>query len=552
MTELINEQDIKTRLDFINKTFVQPVVQTNYTGKGIDTSGSTFLDRILDRDDFEKTYKLRKVLGDPKHIYKRENAKQFYRTIRDRNYNYYTLNDKMNGSYNLYLFNRSLLGAGTADKTTGINSLLDYLTVTYNLLDKNTFKEYLKKKKSGSKNMDTKVNRYFLEYKRTGYRQRYFVKLKEIEDRVNKIINLKALVEDTRGTQLEAIRRVILMYITLIHVHILQFALKKTPKSDSGRNQKTWRIELYNVLANIHDQVVAYNNELNSIGGKYDQILKSTQARFNRYKKLKDSVNEENDELLDNKVLIGNTKDKYSASKGYSNKSKILVLSYIVLFVIIVVPTLSVSYNLSLNYETKKLVVSVMLGGAILTYMGSVFIKNRVLTYENFSNMTVEQDMLTINKYEVSEINDYLNKLYESVNREFIKYLDHTITTSLILDSYNLYGDVNHSISKELDYYENTNYQLKNENSRLEQAKRINYYDAYVNRIRITFFVSIILTIVASAFVSSYFPGSLSLVSVVMLIIILILTYIYIMNVNNLVRTDGKKLYWGHPPKNMF
>jgi len=184
--------------------------------------------------------------------------------------------------------------------------------------------------------------------------------------------------------------------------------------------------------------------------------------------------------------------------------------------------------------------------------MGSVFIKNRVLTYENFSNMTVEKNMKTINEYEISEINNYLTQLYESVGKEFVKYLDHTITTSLILNSYNLYGDVNHSISKELDYYENINYQLKNENSRLEQAKRINYYDAYINRIRITFFVSIILTITVSAFVSSYFPGSLSLVSVVMLIVILILTYIYILNVNNLVRTDGKKLYWGQPPKNMF
>jgi uncharacterized membrane protein YbaN (DUF454 family) len=549
MTELINEQDIKTRIDFINKTFVRDKVQTSYTGKNIDTSGNnTFLDRILDRYDFEKTYKLRKINGNPYHIYKRENANELYRTIRDRRYNYYTLNDKMNGSYNLYFFNRHLLGAGTADR--GINRLLDYLTVTYNLLDNNTFKEYLKKKKSGSKKMDTRINRYFLRYNRAGSRQHVLVTIKHFEWRVNKIINLKALVEDTRGTQLEAIRRVILMYINLIHMHILQFALTKTPKSNV--NNKTWRVELYNVLSNIHDQVVAYNNELDNIGGNHDQILKSTQARFNRYKKLKDSVNEENDELLDNKVLIGNTKNKYSASKGYSNKAKILVLSYIVLFMIIVVPTLSVSYNLSLNYETKKLVVAVMLGGAILTYMGSVFIKNRVLTYENFSNMYVEKNMKTINEYEASEINDYLNKLYVSVGREFVKYLDHTITTSLILDSYNLYGDVNHSISKELDYYENINYQLKNENSKLEQAKRINYYDAYINRIRITFFVSILLTITISAFVSSYFPGSLSLVSVVMLIAILILTYIYIMNVNNLVRTDGKKLYWGQPSKNMF
>src|SRR6056300_119644 len=551
MTELINEQDIKIRIDFINKTFVQSEIQTKYTGENIDTSGNdTFLDRILDRDDFEKAYKLRKINGNPYHIYKRENANELYRTIRDRKYDYYTLNDKMNGSYNLYFFNRSLLGAGAANRSTGINSLLDYLTVTYNLLDNNTFKEYLKKKKSGSKKMDTRVNRYFLRYNSAGSRQEVLVTIKHIEWRVNKIINLKALVEDTRGTQLEAIRRVILMYITLIHMHILQFALKKTSKSTV--NKKTERVELHNVLSNIHDQVVAYNNELDNIGGNHDQILKSTQKRFNVYKNLKDSVNEENDELLDNKVLIGNTKNKYSASKGYSNKAKILVLSYMVLFMIIVVPTISVSYNLSLNYETKMLVVAVMLGGAVLTYMGSVFIKNRVLTYENFSNMTVEKNMKTINEYEISEINNYLTQLYESVGKEFVKYLDHTITTSLILNSYNLYGDVNHSISKELDYYENINYQLKNENSRLEQAKRINYYDAYINRIRITFFVSIILTITVSAFVSSYFPGSLSLVSVVMLIVILILTYIYILNVNNLVRTDGKKLYWGQPPKNMF
>ena len=547
MTELINSTDIKQRLDFINKTFVQPEVQTKYTGKDIDIrSNSTFLDRILDINKFEETYMTRYNDVKANDIYKRENANENYKTIGDN----YHLNDKMNGSYNLYFFNHSLLSEDTANKTTGINSLLDYLTVTYNLLDNNTFKEYLKKKKSGSKNMDTKVNRYFLNDKNTDTRQRYLVALKYIEWRVKKIINLEALVNDTRGTQLEAIRRVILMYITIIHMHILQFALKKTPTSEE--DTETDRVKLYNILYNIHDQVVDYNNKLDNIGGKHEQILKSTQARFNRYKKLKDSVNEENDELLDNKVLIGNTKDKYSASKGYSSKAKILVLSYIVLFVIIVVPTLSVSYNLSLNYETKKLVVAVMLGGAILTYMGSVFIKNRVLTYETFSNMFVVQNKLTINQYEVSNINEYLSDLYVSVGREFVKYLDHTITTSLILNSYNLYGDVNHSISKELDYYENTNYQLKNENSRLEQAKRINYYDAYINRIRITFFVSIILTITVSAFVSSYFPGSLSLVSVVMLIVILILTYIYIMNVNNLVRTDGKKLYWGHPPKNMF
>ncbi|MEN9446367.1 MAG: hypothetical protein RL728_879, partial [Bacteroidota bacterium] len=47
-------------------------------------------------------------------------------------------------------------------------------------------------------------------------------------------------------------------------------------------------------------------------------------------------------------------------------------------------------------------------------------------------------------------------------------------------------------------------------------------------------------------------PPATTFATVLASILIIVFTWLYIINVNNLVRTDGSKMYWGQPDMKQF
>ena len=130
-----------------------------------------------------------------------------------------------------------------------------------------------------------------------------------------------------------------------------------------------------------------------------------------------------------------------------------------------------------------------------------------------------------------------------SVETVYDNYINNTVNIIQTIDTYRTYGDVSKSINKENHYYSNLHTQLYNDKEKLNSVQMNYYREGKILRYRTVLFLQILAVISLfmiannnSAFV--YVPAAF---------VVLILIYLYMFNVNNLVRTDSRKYYWTQP-----
>jgi L-lactate permease len=132
----------------------------------------------------------------------------------------------------------------------------------------------------------------------------------------------------------------------------------------------------------------------------------------------------------------------------------------------------------------------------------------------------------------------------------FNKYLLHTLYISLLLKSYKHYNVTNDSINKEFNYYNKQEIKQKHINSKIVDSNAVYYLDNKIYEYR-SYMLHIITVIITSSVLLSSYTCNKRTVDTIMwsaVMLIVLVIFIYIMNVNNLVRTEPRKLYW-YPPK---
>jgi len=139
------------------------------------------------------------------------------------------------------------------------------------------------------------------------------------------------------------------------------------------------------------------------------------------------------------------------------------------------------------------------------------------------------------------------NELYqESFIEQSNKYLENTIYISLLVATYNRYGDISHAMNKEEYYYSGINHQLNLRKNELVDKYTVDYHVSKVLQYRIYLLLQIL--IILSVFINiGLYTGFTNVLLVFMMFLILFVLYMYIVNANNLVHTDATKLYWGQP-----
>lgn len=545
---------ILKQMEYINDAFIEPSQRNKFFGEEASkknansTSGnanyittSTLLYTILDHDSFITAFlpnnpALKSGSGssgalDNVYINKREG----------NNYPWYTANQYKSKTFRfsdanfeydftVHAFNFSLLfnspgtlnkpsfiytkdSSGTdVTKSLSILELLNAIRITYNLLEPQKWKTFLELKDDEH----LEVDMYQLEESANKYKKIKFTLNSTARDHIifkDTIHNLINNIDDhTITNNLDVMRRILLGYENMIHVYLAGYLYKKDSNAST-----TYKHFLETTIRHFN----RLNNNFytdSSIDTGIQTLYKELERRTVTYRNSKADITIVNDKLENVKKDIQMEKNYIDSHKDFYEKSQ--GLFYIFMFIFLI----ALAYLVIGTVRGNQRITAVIVFAISIVSILVLYSLTQYVMIEPFGD-------------------ESLLKLYNllTVENVFGEYVSNTLNVIQTIDTYRTYGDVSKSIAKEHRYYTNLHTQLANDKEKLN-AVQMNYYrEGRILRYRIYMFLQVLAVISLfmiannnSAFV--YVPAAF---------VVLFIIYLYIFNVNNLVRTDSRKYYWG-------
>ena len=602
--------EISAKIQFINDSFVLDTSQTEFTGKGADTiiqavSGTNtnkFLYNVFNYTSFKTAIlptSLTPTIAMLKKIYVKDGAADFapattlaaippataipavaasaagatpvvaasaaVPAITDAQRAVWKITDgnSLNSEYNYHLLlidsvdlatpasgtaSIKAFGPSFASTEQSLLQLLNNLRIAYNILDESALADYKKNKLAGSLVLDTPIGQYKLRLATatppavgtpTG-KSDTINNIAAIKTAVTNIINLDTI--DVKSTRIHMVRRLLYLYELLIHTYIAAYLLEKTPANSP------LRVPFYDILYDTLNMLYKRNEIVDDAGSNLNVILTNLQIEMREYNDNHSAIEEENIKLKKTKVDIMIEKDRLNTSGAYKSKVTNIFYIYLIVLLLVVGGIVMVMLNDTLSDGMKKLFIGLMAGVSILV-MVALYLLNRYVIMEPFAGLTTLSTVLEVGAVEGTYAAFITAQTGDDLRKAVYAYLLNTINIGLIVDSYKDYTDMNYSISKEVDYYKDKNNTLKQDKDNISGAHNILDLEAFINRYRIHYFVQLLMTITITALLVTYLPipGLTTFLMVIAALLIMLFTYMYIINVNNLVHTDARKMYWGKP-----
>lgn len=564
--------DIAQKLEFINDSFIASDVQTELTGKNastVVTNNTKFLKSVLDYSQFEANI---------------VPASGFYANaatinnifVKKGNNNYTSVNyvepaagaavtpqmqtgwqipaaNITNSEYNysqlLSSWTVTAYGTSFSSSTGGgltLLNILDKIRVAYNILEEKTFQDYRSRKQASVATISTPVLKYSIQTTGSTRTSLSMSNIVEIEDLVRPIIDIAKV--DLSTTRIEMVRRILYLYDALIHIYIGFYLLSLTSVNTNIR------IPLYDITYDSIKMFFARNDIIEDVGSNIATIQKDMQKRIISYHQNKESIEKHATKLKDNKTDIRIQKDRLSIVKSYEKKTSVLYYIYLIIMLVGIISITSIMFSQTLAPGIKRLIVGILASISIVA-MVILYLVNRY-TLESFAGAITLTGALSSTAIKASsDLISVRTNLLEEVSKAILQYLTNTVNIGLLINTYNSYGEMNYSIQKENKFYQDKNDVLDQNKNQLVNASNVIDLENKVRRYRVYYFVQLLITISVVSILVVYLPETSSIISLLLIItslIIILFTYIYIVNVNNLVRTDASKLYWGQPDPKEF
>jgi len=564
--------DIAQKLEFINDSFIASDVQTELTGKNastVVTNNTKFLKSVLDYSQFEANI---------------VPASGFYANaatinnifVKKGNNNYTSVNyvepaagaavtpqmqtgwqipaaNITNSEYNysqlLSSWTVTAYGTSFSSSTGGgltLLNILDKIRVAYNILEEKTFQDYRSRKQASVATISTPVLKYSIQTTGSTRTSLSMSNIVEIEDLVRPIIDIAKV--DLSTTRIEMVRRILYLYDALIHIYIGFYLLSLTSVNTNIR------IPLYDITYDSIKMFFARNDIIEDVGSNIATIQKDMQKRIISYHQNKESIEKHATKLKDNKTDIRIQKDRLSIVKSYEKKTSALYYIYLIIMLVGIISITSIMFSQTLAPGIKRLIVGILASISIVA-MVILYLVNRY-TLESFAGAITLTGALSSTAIKASsDLISVRTNLLEEVSKAVHQYLTNTVNIGLLINTYNSYGEMNYSIQKENKFYQDKNDVLDQNKNQLVNASNVIDLENKVRRYRVYYFVQLLITISVVSILVVYLPETSSIISLLLIItslIIILFTYIYIVNVNNLVRTDASKLYWGQPDPKEF
>ena len=430
-------------------------------------------------------------------------------------------------------------GASFGGTNTYLLDILNRLRVAYNILEEDTFASYIIDKKNNRSTLTKPVSMYTLNTSSGKYQT--ISNINDVEMLVYPLIDISTI--DPVKTRLELVRRIFYLYDLLIHIYIPFYLLEKSTGTP-------YSVIAYDIAYSNARILNARNLVITDVGSSVYKLNTDIQDRINKYTIARNGIEQQAQELTDNKLNLRVESDRLAVSKSYMTKNKNVFIAYLVLFITVIVLSFTILSSSILSDNMKRLSMGILAGISLIA-VAVMYTVNRYVLKEYFQNFTTP-DLSIESIIQTTDWASERNNLISIILSQVDSYLANSIQIVSLLVTYKGYGDMNFSTKKEQAYYENTNAKLEIEKETIASTNRIMVREGKVSRYRVYYFLELLVTITIASLLSVYLPGATTFATVLASLLILLFTWLYIMNVNNLVRTDGSKLYWGQPDTKQF
>ena len=430
-------------------------------------------------------------------------------------------------------------GASFGGTNTYLLDILNRLRVAYNILEEDTFASYIIDKKNNRSTLTKPVSMYTLNTSSGKYQT--ISNINDVEMLVYPLIDISTI--DPVKTRLELVRRIFYLYDLLIHIYIPFYLLEKSTGTP-------YSVIAYDIAYSNARILNARNLVITDVGSSVYKLNTDIQDRINKYTIARNGIEQQAQELTDNKLNLRVESDRLAVSKSYMTKNKNVFIAYLVLFITVIVLSFTILSSSILSDNMKRLSMGILAGISLIA-VAVMYTVNRYVLKEYFQNFTTP-DLSIASIIQTTDWASERNNLISIILSQVDSYLANSIQIVSLLVTYKGYGDMNFSTKKEQAYYENTNAKLEIEKETIASTNRIMVREGKVSRYRVYYFLELLVTITIASLLSVYLPGATTFATVLASLLILLFTWLYIMNVNNLVRTDGSKLYWGQPDTKQF
>jgi len=291
-----------------------------------------------------------------------------------------------------------------------------------------------------------------------------------------------------------------------------------------------------------HDIQVNVFGSINKAVGEYINTYDNNQTDINAISEL----------LKTGKAELSTVKDLLNGRLSTQKTQRIceyVAITILILFAL-------VSFSIILMDVDKKLKLFGCIGlilFALLHFLGiQMLLNSSIFILKAPSKPLIEKFAIT-----ATSIPSYLNYYNIEVMNQVSEYLDNTFTLVTLLESYKVYGNMNLSMDREIDYYNTIVSQLNNAQSKINNV----YFSSYINTIDVSSLLHLfqILTIIIAAtttlfvLVEDFQDNSIrNWIASIAGIFAVLSFVVYLLEVNTRVRTNPVKVYWGDVDKNSF
>lgn len=341
------------------------------------------------------------------------------------------------------------------------------------------------------------------------------------------------------------VRRLLLMYELIATYYIAaKIYLIYMGNSNRGLVNKAKAISylVHEYLSNINNNLSTISPTLNnnSLGYLSDVVNDQTRAFYDTSKSVQENTGEINtlkDVVKGNVDLLNNELSRKTTNNTF------MILSIVLACIVIV--ACCVAYFLPIERGTKIVIAL----GAMLTSI-ILIIVFKLIYNTNKEYFQVPPPSIGTTYTLTTDQSEIPATTYNYALNFSSKFLQNTISITLMNQTANTYSAMNYSLAKEDNYFKNVRSQLESSSAKITEAKGARQLDTYTKRARVSFFINlaIILSLTMSGSIMlSAIPIISNIIIIAGCISVIFAILLYVLDVSRRVRTSGSKMYWLQP-----
>jgi len=376
------------------------------------------------------------------------------------------------------------------------------------------------------------------------------------------------------------IRRMLLLFEMMANIYISMYLYDmynlKTSDTDTTKknNQKLFVKNISNTAQMLINLNETFTKSTEGGDNTRSKIIRKLNEEIRKYLNNSNQINSLDTDIFNLKMDMTSNKSLYEGSAGKSKKVSTYEKTMIAVFVVFIVATLGVSMY-PMPKPIKVISILAMLVLVVVFAFVFKFMFNKKLEGfedgEDFEDMDDEEfeDMdddeegfavgdgeYLINPNTITSVqeNSDITSTLTTYNRAFVgealDYLNITLYLGITLQSSKSYRNMNNTIGREMNYFEQVKTMMDNTNNKLSSGASVNQLDIMISRARANFFIKlgIIIAVCALAYVilgdnARVQPYIFAITG----LLILLIVFMYMHEVAKYVHTDGTKFYWTAP-----